>query len=243
MNDNQIPTTSAVRVNQVQVNLMDLPTETIHHIMKYLPFQEVMRLRRVNRRLWLLSGMESLWKDITISDSSLSCGLISVALNKQIETLNIRNCTIQGSYLKMLNLGHSLRDGLSKIKFLGLQGYKGSNIIASIIVAESTELETLDMSENRYSMVSTTIRKMKNNNKLTAINLSAVGGHYAEMGGMVYHPFDIHTMKPLVDKCRYLTDVILFGSKLTHEAITYFCENAPTTLLRLNIARERASGL
>ena len=204
-------------------DLMDLPTETIHHIMKYLPFQEVMRLRRVNRRLWLLSGMESLWKDITISDSSLSCGLISVALNKQIETLNIRNCTIQGSYLKMLNLGHSLRDGLSTIKFLGLQGYKGSDIIASIIVAESTELETLDMSENRYSM--------------------AVGGHYAEMGGMVYHPFDIHTMKPLVDKCRYLTDVVLFGSKLTHEAITYFCENAPTTLLRLNIARERASGL
>ena len=60
------------------------------------------------------------------------------------------------------------------------------------------------------------------------------------MGGLVYHPFDIHTMKPLVDKCRYLTDVILFGSKLTHEAITYFCENAPPTLLRLNIARERA---
>ena len=140
----------------------------------------------------------------------------------------------------MLHLGRSLQNGLSTIKFLGLQGYKGSDIIASIIVAESTELETLDMSENRYSMVSTTIRKMKNNNKLTAINLSAVGGHYAEMGGMVYHPFDIHTMKPLVDKCRHLTDVILFGSKLTHEAITYFCENAPATLLRLNIARERA---
>ena len=47
-------------------------------------------------------------------------------------------------------------------------------------------------------------------------------------------------MKPLVDKCRHLTDIILFGSKLTHEAITYFCENAPPTLLRLNIARERA---
>ena len=237
MNDNQKPTISA---SQVQVNLTDFPAEIIHHIMKYLPFKELMRLRKVNRRLWLLSDAESLWKDITISNSSLSCGLISEALNKQIIALNIRNCTIQGSYLNMLHLGRSLQNGLSTIKFLGLQGYKGSDIIASIIVAESTELETLDMSENRYSMVSTTIRKMKNNNKLTAINLSAVGGHYAEMGGMVYHPFDIHTMKPLVDKCRHLTDVILFGSKLTHEAITYFCENAPATLLRLNIARERA---
>ena len=240
MNDNQRPTTSSSQVNQVQVNLTDFPAEIIHHIMKYLPFKELMRLRKVNRRLWLLSDAESLWKDITISNSSLSCGLISEALNKQIIALNIRNCTIQGSYLNMLHLGRSLQNGLSTIKFLGLQGYKGSDIIASIIVAESTELETLDMSENRYSMVSTTIRKMKNNNKLTAINLSAVGGHYAEMGGMVYHPFDIHTMKPLVDKCRHLTDVILFGSKLTHEAITYFCENAPATLLRLNIARERA---
>ena len=237
MNDNQKPTTSS---SQVQVNLTDFPAEIIHHIMKYLPFKELMRLRKVNRRLWLLSDAESLWKDITISNSSLSCGLISETLNKQIIALNIRNCTIQGSYLNMLHLGRSLQNGLSTIKFLGLQGYKGSDIIASIIVAESTELETLDMSENRYSMVSTTIRKMKNNNKLTAINLSAVGGHYAEMGGMVYHPFDIHTMKPLVDKCRHLTDVILFGSKLTHEAITYFCENAPATLLRLNIARERA---
>ena len=237
MNDNQKPTTSA---SQVQANLTDFPAEIIHHIMKYLPFKELMRLRKVNRRLWLLSDAESLWKDITISNSSLSCGLISEALNKQIIALNIRNCTIQGSYLNMLHLGRSLQNGLSTIKFLGLQGYKGSDIIASIIVAESTELETLDMSENRYSMVSTTIRKMKNDNKLTAINLSAVGGHYAEMGGMVYHPFDIHTMKPLVDKCRHLTDVILFGSKLTHEAITYFCENAPATLLRLNIARERA---
>ena len=89
-------------------------------------------------------------------------------------------------------------------------------------------------------MVGTAIGKMKRDNKLTAINLSAVGGHYAEMGGLVYHPFDIHKMKPLIDKCRYLTDLILFGSKLTHEAITYFCENAPPTLLRLNIARERA---
>ena len=140
----------------------------------------------------------------------------------------------------MLRLGHNLQEGLSKLKFLGLQGYKGSDILAAIIIAESTELETLDLSENRYSMVGTAIGKMKRDNKLTAINLSAVGGHYAEMGGLVYHPLDIHKMKPLVDKCRHLTDIILFGSKLTHEAITYFCENALPTLLRLNIARERA---
>ena len=108
MDDNQMPTTSTGQAEHVPTNLMDLPTKTIRHIMRYLPFQEIMRLRRVNKRLWLLSGMKSLWKNITISNAPLSCGLISIALSKQVENLNIRNCTIQGSYLKMLNLGHSL---------------------------------------------------------------------------------------------------------------------------------------
>ena len=225
---------------QKSANLMELPTEIMLKIMQYLPFQDTIRLGRINKRWWQITGTTSLWKDITISNTPLSCGLIAIAINRQVNTLNIRGCSIQGSYIKMLRLGHNLQEGLSKLKFLGLQGYKGSDILAAIIIAESTELDALDLSENRYSLVGTVIGKMKRNNRLTAINLSAIGGHYAEMGGLVYHPFDIHKMKPLIDKCQHLTDIILFGSKLTHEAITYFCENAPPTLLRINIARERA---
>lgn len=187
-----------------------------------------------------MAGMTSIWKDITILNRPLTCSLISHVISKQTTVLNIRYCSIQGNHTKMLNLGRKLRDGLSKITFLGLQGFKGNDILAAIIATESRELEVLDLSENRYSLVGTVIGRIKENNRLKAINLSAIGGHYAEMGGLVYHPFDIHRMKPLVDKCRHLTDVILFGAKLTHEAITYFCENAPSTLLRLNLARERA---
>ena len=151
MDDNQIPTTSTKHVKQSPTGLTDLPTETIQNIMRHLPFQDIMKLRRVNERFWLLAGMKSLWKDISISNTPLSCGLISVAISKQVNALNIRNCSIQGSYLKMLNLGHYLQEGLSRLKFLGLQGYKGSDILAAIIIAESTELESLDLSENRYS--------------------------------------------------------------------------------------------
>ena len=237
---NQTFNTPTNPTGQKSANLMELPTEIMLKIMQYLPFQDTIRLGRINTRWWQITGTTSLWKDITISNTPLSCGLIAIAINRQVNTLNIRGCSIQGSYIKMLRLGHNLQEGLSKLKFLGLQGYKGSDILAAIIIAESTELDALDLSENRYSLVGTVIGKMKRNNRLTAINLSAIGGHYAEMGGLVYHPFDIHKMKPLIDKCQHLTDIILFGSKLTHEAITYFCENAPPTLLRINIARERA---
>ena len=221
-------------------NLMDVPNEIMLTIMRYLSFEDNMKLRRVNKRMWQMAGMTSIWKDITILNRPLTCSLISHAISKQTTVLNIRYCSIQGNHTKMLNLGRKLRDGFSKLTFLGLQGFKGNDILAAIIAAESEDLEVLDLSENRYTLVGTVIGRMKENNKLKAINLSAIGGHYAEMGGLIYHPFDIHRMKPLVDKCRHLTDVILFGAKLTHEAITYFCENAPSTLLRLNLARERA---
>ena len=184
--------------------------------------------------------MPALWKDVNITNAALNCDLVTHAIQKQTTVLNLRKCSIQGSHVQMISMGNHLRTGASKLEFIGLQGYKGNNILASIIVAESKELSTLDMSETRYTLVKTVIDKIKNDNKITAMNLSAVGGHYAEMGGLVYQPFDIIHMRPLMTKCRHLTDLVLFGSKLSHEAITYFCENAPPTLLRLNIARERA---
>ena len=155
MDNNQLPSTSTNPTGRMSANLMDLPPEIMQTIMLYLPFQDTMKLRRVNRRLWRLTKMTSLCKEITISNFPLSCGLIANAINKQVTTLNIRSCSIQGSYIKMLKLGHRLQDGLSRLKFLGLQGYKGSNILAAIIIAESEELETLDLSENRYSLVGT----------------------------------------------------------------------------------------
>jgi hypothetical protein len=226
-------------------NLMDLPTEIMLKIMQHLPFRDAMRLGRVNKRWWRITETTSLWKDITLLNTTLSCDLVAIAIDKQVTTLNIRGCSIQGSHIKKLRLGHDLQKGLSKLKFLGLQGYKGSNILAAIIAAESPELDVLDLSfsdlsANKHSLAGTIIGRMKQNNKLTAINLSTIGGQHEEMGGLVYYPFDIHRMKPMIDKCRHLTDIILFGARLTHEAITYFCENAPPTLLRINIAKERA---
>ena len=218
-----------------------MPSEIMQSVMPYLPFKEIIRFRRVNKRMYHLAMMPALWKDVNITNAALNCDLVTQAIQKQTAVLNLRKCSIQGSHVQMISMGNHLRTGASKLEFIGLQGYKGNDILASIIVAESKELDSLDLSETRYTLVKTVIDKIKNDNKITAMNLSAVGGHYAEMGGLVYQPFDIIHMRPLMTKCRHLTDLVLFGSKLSHEAITYFCENAPPTLLRLNIARERAT--
>ena len=94
MNDNQIPSTSAGPIEHILTNLMDLPPEIMQTIMLYLPFQDTMKLRRVNKRLWQMTEMTSLWKDITISNFPLSCGLISNAITKQVANLNIRSCLV-----------------------------------------------------------------------------------------------------------------------------------------------------
>ena len=220
--------------------LTDMPSEIMQLIMSYLPFRQIMRLKRVNKRINNLTMMTALWKEIHLTDVNLNCSLITTALQKNTTVLNLKKCTIQGSHTQMTNMGNQLAEGTSRLEFVGLQAYKGNDTLASLIVAESKHLDTLDMSETRYTLVRTVINKIKPDNKITAINLSAVGGHYAEMGGLVYQPFDLNHMRPLVNKCRHLTDVVFFGSKLSHDAITFFCDNAPPTLLRLNIARERA---
>ena len=131
---------------QDSTNLMDLPTEIMLKIMQHLPFRDAIRLGRVNKRWWRITENTSLWKDVTLLNTTLSCDLVAIAIDRHATTLNIRGCTIQGSHIKKLKLGHDLQKGLSKLKFLGLQGYKGSNILAAIIAAESPELDVLDLS-------------------------------------------------------------------------------------------------
>ena len=92
MDDNQMPTTSKTPTEQRPTNLMDLPTEVMQTIMLYLPFRDTIKLQRVNKRLRQLTEMSSLWKDITISNIPLSCGLISNAISQQVNILNIRSC-------------------------------------------------------------------------------------------------------------------------------------------------------
>ena len=226
---------------QDSTNLMDLPTEIMLKIMQHLPFRDAIRLGRVNKRWWRITENTSLWKDVTLLNTTLSCDLVAIAIDRHATTLNIRGCTIQGNHIKKLKLGHDLQKGLSKLKFLGLQGYKGKTYWP-LSSQPSPQNWTFWIYPFRiYPQTNTPIiGRMKQNNKLTAINLSNTGGQHEEMGGLVYYPFDIHRLKPMIDRCRHLTDIILFGSRLTHEAITYFCENAPPTLLRINIARERA---
>ena len=140
MDDNQLPSTSRGPPTYgppASANLMDIPPEIMQTIMSYLSFEDTTRLWRVNKRLRQLANMSPLWKEITISDSPLNCELITTAIEKQTTDLNIRRCSIQGSHTQMLRLENQLRKGTSKLKFLGLQGYKGSDILAAIIWCDS----------------------------------------------------------------------------------------------------------
>ena len=90
--------------------------------------------------------------------------------------------------------------------------------------------------------MTTIINALPTSSTITALDLSAIGGHTTQkLGDMYTNPLMHDTVKLLVDKCRQLTDLIIFGTKLTYDSIEYICNHLTPTILRLNIARERVN--
>jgi hypothetical protein len=149
---------------------------------------------------------------------------------------------MQGNWLEFLDMQRFLMDNTSKLEYLGIQGFEGDDNIAALIIYMSKNLTVLDLSETRFALMTTIINGLPTSSTITALDLSAIGGHTTQkLGDMYTNPLMHDTVKLLVDKCRQLTDLIIFGTKLTYDSIEYICNHLTPTILRLNIARERVN--
>ena len=80
-----------------------------------------------------------------------------------------------------------LIDNASKLEYLGLQGFEGDNNLAALVIYMSKNLTILDLSETRFALMTTIINKLPTASTITALDLSAIGGHTTpELGGHVY---------------------------------------------------------
>merc|ERR1712051_633044 len=53
--------------------------------MQHLPFRDAIRLGRVNKRWWRITENTSLWKDVTLLNTTLSCDLVAIAIDRQTD--------------------------------------------------------------------------------------------------------------------------------------------------------------
>jgi hypothetical protein len=110
-----------------------------------------------------------------------------------------------------------------------------NNRLAATLIYMSKKLAVLELAESRFALMTSIINKLPLSCNITALDLSAIkdGAHQEWTDVLPYE-----TVKLLVNKCRKLTDLILFGTKLCRKSITHLCDNLTNTILRLNIAQE-----
>jgi hypothetical protein len=212
-----------------------MPNEVLKIITSYLTFKERLRVGWTNTRLRALPMIPEFWRLIKIRDTTLSFALITTVIEMCTKRLIIPGCSIQGNQLEVYGLENFMIEHAPELEHIGMAGYKGSDRLAATLIYMSKKLTVLDLAESRFALMSSIINKLPLSCNITAMDLSAIrdGAHQEWTDVLPYE-----TVKLLVNKCRKLTDLILFGTKLCRKSITHLCGNLTNTILRLNIAQE-----
>ena len=151
------------------------------------------------------------WRLVKIHDTTLSCTLIATVIKMGTKKLIIQRCSIQGNWLEVFGLEDFKIDNPLEMEHINMAGYKGSNSLAATLVYMSKKLTILDLSESRFALMTSIMNKLPMSYNITALDLSANndGAHQEWTDVLPYK-----TVEVLVTKCRRLTDLILFGTKL-----------------------------
>ena len=173
------------------------------------------------------------WKTIKIRDTTLNCALVSTVIEMCTKRLIIPRCSIQGNQLEVYGLENFMIDHAPELEYIGLAGYKGSDRLAATLIYMSKKLTALDLAESRFTLMSSIMTRLPSSCSITAMDLSAFGNGEEWTDVLPYE-----TVKMLVDKCRKLTNLIIFGMRLSRRSVTHLCSKLTNTILRLNIAKE-----
>jgi hypothetical protein len=218
-----------------QPTLNDMPNEVLKIITSYLTFKERLRVGWTNTRLRALPMIPEFWRLVEIHDTTLSCTLITTVIEMGTKRLIIPRCSFQENRLEVYGLENFMIENAPELEHIDMAGYKGNDSLAATLIYMSKKLAVLDLSESRFALMTSIINKLPLSCNITTLDLSAIkdGAHQEWTDVLPYEK-----VKLLVNKCRKLTDLILFGTKLCRKSITHLCDNLTNTILRLNIAQE-----
>ena len=195
-----------------------------------------------------LTQQPILWKRVTIAAKNLTQSNINTFIAKGIKHLDIPYCSItrgeasatysEAHTLEQLRINPNIQYE-TELSYLGLQGFRGEDTLAATLVATSPDLRTLDLSESRYSLMTTIIHEMSLDNKISAINLSSIRPHRTpETGEFHSNTLRLDTVRMLVSRCRKLTSLSLACTGITRPALAHICSNINPNLQEINMAGE-----
>ena len=237
--------TNTPQINNV--GIMDMPSEVLEKIAHHLPFKQRISIQRTNRRIRAVTLNSKLWQYITIRDSRLTAGLMRKILRERPYSLDLPGCTLNLTPQEEIMIENYLILYEPKMRYLGLQSYRGINSVIATTIFLAKQLTTLDLSESSFGLLSSIMDRLDKTNVITALNLSIMKRpplkRMRPMGdpsnlGELYSPIRASTIAVLTVKCTKLTDLNLCGARLSQEAIALICDQITPTLVAINLARE-----
>ena len=139
-------------------------------------------------------------------------------------SLSIPWSSIDGEWAEYSHLVSTLSTFASQLSYLNISGFnnspqiRGDNRIIAMLIAKSTSLKTLDVTESKLALMSEISIVIPYGHRLTSLNLSMVGCNN-------HHNFLLRysTIERIVDKLKSLKNIILAGTNLCRKSITYLC--------------------
>merc|ERR1712008_281103 len=92
---------------------------------------------------------------------------------------------------------------------------RGDDKILALIVAKSRHLRVLDLTAAKLTLLHNIATTLPWSHRLTALNLSVVGNNSHR------YVLRYETIKVIVDKLRFLEDIIFVGTDLCRQSATY----------------------
>ena len=226
--------------NPPMASIEQLPNEILEKIGEYLTFEERCKFGATNRRNQFVLTTDKFWHNISIPNHILKYELINKLINMGTRSLSIPWSSIDGEWAEYSHLVSTLSTFASQLTYLNISGFnnspriRGDDRIIAMLVAKSTSLKTLDVTESKLALMSTISTVIPYGHRLTSLNLSMVGCTN-------HHNFLLRysTIEKIVDKLRSLKNIILAGTNLCRKSITYLCTYLSNTVEKINLATER----
>ena len=227
-------------VNPPETSIEQLPNEILEKICEYLTFEERCKFGATNRRNQFVLTADKFWHTVSIPNHILKYELINKLINMGTRSLSIPWSSIDGEWAEYSHLVSTLSTFASQLSYLNISGFnnspqiRGDNRIIAMLIAKSTSLKTLDVTESKLALMSEISIVIPYGHRLTSLNLSMVGCNN-------HHNFLLRysTIERIVDKLKSLKNIILAGTSLCRKSITYLCTYLSSTVEKINLATER----
>ena len=132
-------------------------------ICEYLTFEERCKFGATNRRIQFVLTADKFWHKISIPNHLLKYELINKVVNMGTQSLSIPWSSINGEWTEYSHLVSTLSAYTSQLVYLNVSGFnnsaqtRGDDRIIAILVAKSTNLRTLDVTESKLTLMSTVL--------------------------------------------------------------------------------------